>query len=223
MTRTKYSTLLLVIVLTLVAGGAGSVYGITDESLASRITWKVMALNQTVQTATIPFNDEFVLDTSDATIAGSEDILQALDGIRFSMEQTSLTGSLTVHLILNLYDNKFRPIPRVDCCFNMDIALYVDGARVDSDQFTLIMTVPSGSGLDYLLDLCGGNLYNVTFANYTSGTFSTERIKASSSTGQGLVVRIQSQQTIIGGRYSDFGIPANVGYSTWYKVKKLFE
>ena len=119
----------------------------------------------------MPFNDEFVLDTSDATIAGSEDILQALDGIRFSMEQTSLTGSLTVYLILNLYDNEFRPIPRVDCCFNMDIELLVDGAHVDSDQFTLVMTVPSGSGLDYLLDLCGGNRYNVTFANYTSGSF----------------------------------------------------
>jgi hypothetical protein len=229
MTGTMNRVLTFVLVMTLVLCSASSVYGITDELLASRITWKVMALDKTynrliVQTATLPFNNEFVLDTSDAAIAGSEDILQALDGVRFTMERTSLTGSLTVCLILNLNGNEFLPsvsTRRVNCCFNMDIELFVDGAPVNSDQFTLVMTIPAGSGLDYLLDLCDGTESTVSFANYTGGIYSTERI--STSFHQGLVVNIQSPLTVVGGRYSELGIPANVGYSTWYKVKKLFE
>jgi len=225
MTGTKYSMLVLLLVLSLVVGGAGSVYGNTDELLASTITWKVMTSTRTIQASTLPFGDDFILETDNASVSGSEDILQALDGMKFALERTSLAGNLTVHLILNLYGNAFMPSlssRRVECCFNMTVDFLVDGSKVDSDQFTLTMTIPSGSGLDYLLDLCGGNQNTVSFANYNGGSFSTEHITTSFH-GQDLVVRIQSPLTVVGGLYSELGIPANVGYSTWYKVKKLFE
>ena len=212
---------LIVFTLVLIAGLIGFTApagSLTSDLLATDIEWKlfISSNNTPVQSAILPLGEEFVLDTETA-VPGSDELLAALNGICFNLGSTMVTGKLTIHLTLNVRGNSFSPVPGFNCFFNMDVETFVDGRKTDSTPFTLVMTIPAGS-----LDAFHSDRDEMGFAYYLGGAVSTDGIKTD-DLAKGLVVRITDAAQVIGGRRSDLGIPASVGYSTWYKIKKLFE
>ncbi|MFC1539509.1 hypothetical protein ACFL6H_08795, partial [Candidatus Latescibacterota bacterium] len=84
------------------------------------------------------------------------------------------------------------------------------------------MTIPSGNGLNELLELSNCPRKSITFAYYNGGELEKDGIETQSLV-QGIVVNFNNLSTIVGGENSALGFPASVEYSTWYKIKTLFE
>jgi len=196
---------------------------ISSESFSAETEWKVFlnsSKSSPILTATTSANEEFILNNSDVSgTSGSEDILEALEGTTF-IQSPPVNGSLTIHIILNVQGNSFQSINGKALSLNMKIEAFVNGNEIEN--LPLTMTIPTGDGLDYLLGLSGCNRSDIVFAYYFGGELDNSGIETLSKF-QGIVVNINSLSTIVGGKNSVLGFPASVQYSTWYKIKKLFE
>lgn len=196
---------------------------ISSESFSAEIEWKLFlntSNSSPIITATTSENEEFIINNTDVSGgSGSEDILEALEGTKF-VQSPPVNGSLTIHIILNVQGNSFQSINGKALSFNMNIEAFVDGNKIE--YLPLTMTIPAGDGLDYLLELSDCNRSDIVFAYYFGGELDKSGIETLSKV-QGIVVNINSLSTIVGGKNSVLGFPANIEYSTWYKIKKLFE
>ncbi len=200
-------------------------------SSAQSITWKLF-LNSSdtspILEQSTTSGERFYIDSSDiaGTTYSSEDLLEALDGVSFSLDQSPVIDPLTLHIILKVQGNKFQSVIGVDVMIYFELEAYVNGSRQnDSDFFRnapLRMIIPAAGGLDYLLELCDAVRNDIIFANYEGGKLIQNNIKTISQV-QGIVAEISGLKPVVGGKCTDFGLPAAVQYSTWFKVKKLFE
>ena len=191
-------------------------------SFSSEIEWNLF-LNQSGPILTSTGN-EFTLNYADITgsAGSSERLLEALDGTTFSLDQSPVTDPLSIHIILNVQGNYFISEEGKNLCLNMIIKTYMNGTEVTSGGFHFTMIIPS-QGLDYLMELCGCEMRReIIFVYYTGEEFEKDGIDTSPQV-QGMVATMQNPYTIVGGKNSDLGFPASVNYSTWYKIKKLFE
>lgn len=199
---------------------------------ALEIEWKLY-LKPTVKsgpfiTATTREGEPFTINRSYITgnISGSEEIVNALDGASFLLQKCPLNNSISIHVIFNVNGNNFESIMGVNLCMNAKIETYVGGIKeTRADLFNnspIILTLPSGSGLDYLLDKSGSQRNETIFVYYPGGKFDKDGINTSSQV-IGLVTYIRYQYVIVGGKSRDLGFPSNVNTSTWSTIKKLFE
>lgn len=211
---------------------AAFLFSYPSSVICSDITWKLFIRSSMnsgpVLTATTRESVSFIVDTSVITgsAAGSEDILEALDGSSFLIRQNPVSDPLTIHLILNTRGNTFESILGVSLCFNLDIEAYINGNKTDDRLFfqrsPLIMTIPAGNGLRYLTTMSNCSRTDLIFGYYQGGKFEKEGVETYSQV-QGMVVNISILSTIVGGKNSDLGFSSSTTYDTWYKIKKLFE
>ncbi|MFC1485842.1 hypothetical protein ACFL55_02320 [Candidatus Latescibacterota bacterium] len=215
----------IIVILALMAGffGFASPGGsLTSDLFATDIQWNLSINDILIQSTSLPVGDEFILNAEITAAPGSDELIEALNGIQFRLEPIAATGKLTIDLTFNVQGNSFSLVPGYNSFFYMDVEMSIDGRKTDNTPFTLVMTIPRNT-LSFLLDsfqISHGE--EVGFAYYFGGTISPDGIETFDQV-QGLVVHITEAATVIGASRSDLGIPASVGYSTWYKIKKLFE
>ena len=200
------------------AGFASSGACRNADLFANEAEWKLSVNSTVVQTAIVPFGSDFVFESRDAYAAGSAELLAALDGVRLSLPQPpAISGKITVQVTLNVQGNSFRTAACA-CIYNMTVAVFIGGRPVE--DIPLAMTIPSETR-SYLLngDYPRGD---IAFAYAEDGAILNDNIETTDLV-QSIMVRFVASSTIIGGNRSDLGIPASVGYSNWYKIKKLFE
>ena len=207
-------------------------FGSTDVLLAAEIDWqlylKPTAYSGPIISAKTSEGEPFVIDTNDITgsTAGSEDLIEALERVSFFLAQSPVAEPLSIHLKFNVVGNSFESERGISLSMNLLIEIYVSGSKADNPFFfqnaPLVMTIPTGSGLNYLLDMCESGRNDFVFAFSSDGVFEKDGVETSSQI-QGMVCYINHTDTIVGGKYSDLGFSSNVRYSTWYKIKKLFE
>jgi len=210
---------------------SSELFSSVSESFSSEIEWKLFLSSSNsksiITTATSP-GEAFIIDYEDISgnISGSKELLKALDGTSFLIQQSPVSGPLTIHIILNVQGNRFESANGKNVCLNLNIDAYVNGTRENGrDLFRnspLVMTIPKGNGLSYLLELSNCNRSDILFVYYPGGNFENDGIETHSRTSE-LVVNIIHGSTIVAGVNSELGFPASVNNSTWYKIKKLFE
>ena len=207
-------------------------FGSTEVLLATEIDWqlylKPTAYSGPIISAKTSEGEPFVIDTNDITgsTAGSEELVEALEGVSFSLAQSPVAEPFSIHLTFNVVGNSFESERGISLSMNLLIEIYVSGSKADNPFFfqnaPLVMTIAAGSGLNYLLDMCESGRNDFVFAFSNNGTFEKDGIETSSQI-LGMVCYINRTDTIVGGKYSDLGFSSNVRYSTWHKIKKLFE
>ena len=204
----------------------------SSDSFPSEIEWKLYLKpslsSGPIITATTDEGKPFTIDNSNisGSISGSEEILDALDGASFLIQQKPVNNPLTIRIILNVQGNSFESIMGINLCLNLDIEAYVNGTKEENQYFfqnsPLIMTIPAGSGLSFLVDQSNCNRNDVVFVYYPGGKFDKEGIETYSQVS-GMVAYINKLTTIVGGKNSDLGFSSSTKYDTWFKIKKLFE
>ena len=196
------------------------------ESSSAEIEWKLFLNNNSIITTTTPSGEAFIIKDADinGNISSSQDLMESLEGTEFILNSSPVSGSLSIHIILNVQGNSFDPVEGIDLFINLEIEAYVNGDKDDTPGFfqSLVMTIPV-NGIDYLMSLCKStDRRDIVFVYYDGMNFEDEGIETHQFSNR-MVVNIKKLSTIIGGKNSDFGIPASTNYSTWYKIKKLFE
>ncbi len=195
------------------------------ESSSSEIEWKLFLNNNSIITTTTPSGEAFIINDADinGNISGSQDLMASLEGTEFLFNSPPVNGLLSIHIKLNVQGNSFERVEGIDLFINLEIEAYVNGDKDDNPSFfqSLVMTIPA-NGLDYLMSLCKSTERRDIIFVYYDGNFDNNDIDTS-QLSKGMVVNIKNLSTIIGGKNSDFGFPASTNYSTWYKIKKLFE
>ena len=210
---------------------SSELFSSVSESFSSEIEWKLF-LNSSnsksiITTATSP-GEAFIIDYEDISgnTFGSDELLRALDGTKFQIKESTDDANLTIHIILNVQGNRFESANGKSVCLNLNIDAYVNGIKENGQDIfrnsPLVMTIPKGNGLSYLLELCNCNRSDILFVYYPGGKFDNDGIETLSYTSE-LTVNIIHGSTIVAGVNSELGFPASVNHSTWYKVKKLFE
>ncbi len=206
---------------------SSELFSSVSESFSSEIEWKLFLTSPSnhLLTTTTSSGEPFVINTDDisANTPGSEELIDALDGISFF---TTVSGPLSIHITLNVQGNRFKSANGKNVCINFNVEVFVNGTEVDSQNFfrnsLLVMTIPRGEGLYYLLKLENFNLGDIRFVYCTDGKFENDGIDTNLNSSE-IVVNIIHGATVVAGINTDFGFPASVDHSTWYKVKKLFE
>ena len=206
-----------------IAAHPGTAHAFTASSLSADVIWSLYldGAAAPLLSATVSSGGEFVIDADGMNASGSPELLAALDGVRFTLQGTSTGDAFEVRLILHAHGDAFDSFRGTACSFNMSAETYVDGHKTDTSTATITMTIPTGAGLDYLLELGGTNRTDLAFVA-DNGGLEPDRLETSIMT-QTVSVSFSPSTTLIGGSGVDLGIPASVEYSTWYRVKKLFE
>ena len=206
--------------------------GSLSEIFPNEIEWKLylrpyMTSGPIISTITQE-GESFIIDNSDISgyTSGSEEILNALDGTSFLIQKIPVNNPLSIHIIFNVQGNSFENIMGIDLSLNMNIEAYINGSKVDNQYFfqnsPLIMTIPAGSGLKFLMEQSNCDRNEIIFGYYPGGKFEKDGIETYAQV-QGVVVYINKLSNIIGGKNSDLGFSSNIKYDTWFKIKKLFE
>jgi hypothetical protein len=212
-----------------------SIFALVGEEtclLASDIEWKLFLKptqkNGYVLQSTTREGEPFVISAKNISdsATGYEGILEALDGTSFYLQKSPVSVNLAIHLILNVQGDSFESALGIPVCFNLKIEAYVNEIKEEDQNFfrnfPLVMTIPSGSGLNSLIDQCNCSRTEIVFAYFPGRNFQKEGIETSIQVS-GMVAYIHNLSTIIGGKYSDLGFSSSTGYSTWKKIKTLFE
>ncbi|MFC1650076.1 hypothetical protein ACFL2X_00755 [Candidatus Latescibacterota bacterium] len=196
---------------------------IFSKSLSADIDWKLF-LNTSgsspVLSTTTSDSDEFVINNDNISGgSGSDDILEALTETSFALSQPP-NSAIEIHIILNVQGNLFQSVNGKALSLNMKIEAFSDGTSLNNMPMT--MTIPSGTGLNALLELSDCPRSSIVFAYNNGGTLEKDGIETQ-SLSRGIVVQFNNLSTIVGGKNSSLGFPASVEFSTWYKIKTLFE
>ena len=206
--------------------------GFSPDSFTSEIEWKLYlkpSMNSgPIITVTTGEGEPFIIDNSNisGSTSGYEEILDALDGTSFLLQQNPVNNTLTIRIILNVQGNNFESIMGINLCLNIGIEAYVNGTKEENQYLfqnsPLIMTIPAGNGLSLLVEKSNGNRNDILFVYYLEGKFEKDGIETYSQV-QGLVAYIYQLSTIAGGKNSDLGFSSSTKFDTWFKIKKLFE
>ena len=206
--------------------------GFSSESFTSEIEWKLYlkpSMNSgPIITVITRESEPFIIDNSDisGSTSGYEEILDALEGTSFLIQKNPVNNPLTIRIILNVQGNSFESIMGINLCLNLGIEAYVNGTKEENQYFfqnsPLIMTIPAGSGLRFLVEKSNCNRNDIVFVYYPGGKFEKEGIETYSQV-QGLVAYINQLTTVVGGKNSDLGFSSSTKFDTWFKIKKLFE
>ena len=201
---------------------------IASAASAADIQWKIF-LNRHPDTSilekTTREGEEFVVREADCRQipSASGDIVSAMDGVSFKLDQSPVSGSLAIHIILNVNGNVFEPVGGTSLFLNITFAAYVNGVLnndLDLGSSPLVMTIPQ-AGLSYFLSSCSLSHTNLVCVYNSGGVFSDEGIGTEDVTTR-MIVRMDALTNTVGGISEDLGIEAKVTYDTWSKIKLLF-
>ena len=206
--------------------------GTSSIALSDMIEWKLF-LKPYLQTGPILSKstrpgEEFIIRASDCSQVPpeSQDIITSLDGTKFLIQQFPLSGSIVIHVILNVRGSTFESVRGITLFINLSFEVYVNGEKEDdvtfSDHSPMEITIPTGSGLSYLLGSCNFKRSDNLVCVYNSGgSFTIDGIVTKNFTS-GMVVGITTLSHIVGGLGEDLGFPASSKPDTWKKIKLLF-
>jgi len=198
-------------------------------SVASEIEWRLFvkpyADSNPVLTRKTRVGEEFVIRESDLrdVPSSSRDIVGALDGTSFLIQQLPTDKPVTIHVILNVSGNAFEPVRGIPLFLNISFEAFVGGERRDDLKFgrsPMLLTIPQ-NGLNTLLSLCGVSRENLVCAYDSGGTFTDDGIETKDVTSR-MTVKLYRLEHTVGGVGKDMGIEAKVKYDTWSKIKLLF-
>ncbi len=170
--------------------------------------------------------EAFVFDEGDCQSipSSSRDLVSALTGSSFLLNQSPTSGMVAIHIMLDMNGNKFSPIAGKSLFLNMKIEVHVNGSHNDAVSFArspLLVTVPSAS-LSDLLSCAGISRDGLICAYNDGGMFSATGITSSNMTSR-FEASLEKQGHIAGGNSKDLGIESSVKASSWHKIKLLFK
>ena len=191
-------------------------------SSSAEIEWKLyLKSTGPILTTQTSAGQAFVIDAGEIDVSG--DIIETLDGTSFMLMQSPVTEKLTLHIILYSTGNSFETIQGVPLCFNMKIEAYVNNQRIDDENLfrnsPLVLTIPA---INYLTQISNCKRTEICFGYYSGGDFEQDGIETVLQVSS-ITTYINRLSVVVGGKNTDLGFSSNVSYSTWYKIKKLFE
>ncbi|MCE5249516.1 hypothetical protein LLG96_04770 [bacterium] len=203
-----------------------------STAYSEEITWKLFLkpyiYDGPVLTKTLQTGQQFTIENYSLSGGQSKysELMNALRGSTFSLAQLPTGKPAEIRIILNIASTAFERAGTIQPFINITFEVLISG-RVEQDyRFAsgapLTMTIPSGSGLNYILDM--GNCKrsdSIMFVFYNGRDFEKEGIETLNQTS-GLSARIDHAATILGGTCSAFGFPPVSQFSTWRKIKELF-
>lgn len=206
---------------------------ISVSAFAEDITWKLYFRPTLsagpILSRTLPAGRPFEIE--DCILTGSHqryrEIAESLEGTNFSLPSLPNGGSAEIRIILNVSGDMFEDASNVSTFFNAGFETIINGTshsdyRLQSSS-PLVMTIPSGTGLDYLLSLCSlTDSDDLSFVYFSGGMFDHRDITTTNS-ASGLRVTVTNLSTILGGRGEDFGFPPSQKITTWRKLKEMFK
>lgn len=208
-----------------------TLFTITSESYSAEIEWKLYIKNhaESILSKSTVEGEEFIFHESDCAWIPSEsyELVIALEGTSFLIQQSPVNRPLSIHITLNVLNNRFLQVKGITLFMNISFEAYVDGEKQEYMTFSsnspMIIKIPKGTGLDYLLSSC-----NFTWQNYllfvynSSGMLSNIGI-TTTKISSGIKVEMNKISPIIGGLGSELGFPSNVSIDTWKKIKLFFK
>ncbi len=218
----KYSVLLIILLI---------FFSISSEAFSDDIEWKIY-LKSHMQSGPIlsentSAGEEFIVSDSDITGAPSEsqDIINALDGIKFIVQQPPVSSRFSIHIILNVQGNMFESAGSIPLFINLSIEAYVDGEKEEDFTFSshspMVITIPQVT-LSSLLGICNlSRSDNLICVYKTGGSYSNEGIKTYNTTS-GIRITAEKPGDIVGGLGEKLGFPSGVKIDTWSRIKLLF-
>jgi len=199
-----------------------------SAATAADIQWKLFLnrhMDAPLLEKTTREGEELVVREADCRQIPSEsgDIVNAMDGISFKLDQSPVSGSLAIHIILNVNGNVFEPVGGTSLFLNMTFAAYVNGILndyLDLGSSPLVMTIPQ-TGLSYFLSACSLSHTNLVCVYNSGGVFTDDGIETEDVTTR-MIVSMDALTNTVGGIGEDLGIESKVKYDTWSKIKLLF-
>jgi len=202
------------------------------SSSVAAVTWRLFTDSASAngphcEAATAP-GEPFVIRAADCTDVPSESagIIDAMDGVSFTLSQQPVSGDLVIAVILNVDDEVFDAVRGVSLFINISFEAFVDGQYQStlsfSPQAPMEIMIPSGSGLNYLLGSCNLSRTDDLVCVYDTGAqFIVEGIKTE-NTPSGVRVKLEELSPFVGGASKDLGVPASVSINTWGAIKQMF-
>jgi hypothetical protein len=177
---------------------------------------------------TVAPGQPFVISADDCAHvpAQSAELVNALDGVRFTLPQSPVSGTLTIGIILNVNGNAFDDVRGAHTFLNLSFEATVNGQERDdltlSTSAPLEITIPAGDGFSFLLSSCGlSRNDDLIYAFHTGSGFVLDGVVTSNMTS-GLKVTLTSLSPLVGGSGPGFGIPSSIKVGTWSAIKLLF-
>lgn len=201
-----------------------------QEAFAAGIEWKLFLrpyLNSgPILTKTTSEGETFIFRESECSTIPSEshDIISALDGISFLIQQSPSSGAVSIHVILNVNSNTFEKASGVSLFINLSFEVYVNGIKDDFlafDRSPLVMSIPQ-TCLNSLLTLCNLSRDDLICVYISGGKFTNEGIETNNNTS-GITVKLNKLSQTVGGFGQDLGFSSKVKVDTWNKIKLLFQ
>ena len=204
---------------------------VTSESYSAEIEWKLYLKNhpESILSKSTVEGEEFIFHGSDCVRIPSEsyEIVNALEGTSFLIQQSPVTHPLSIHITMNVFDNTFLQVKGIKVFMNISFEAYVDGVKQEDMTFSsnspMIMKIPKGTGLDYLLSSCSFTWQNYLLFVYNSDGMLDNIGITTTKTSSGIKVEMNKISPIIGGIGSELGFPASVSIDTWKKIKLFFK
>ncbi len=198
--------------------------GLSPDSLAAEITWKVFLKSQPVYSAVTREGEELVLPRIilPGSASSAQEAVDALENTRILIPRLPDSRPVEIRIVLNISGSTFDPVRQKTMFLNMSVNPYRNGHLESPFTFSqpMTLTIPV-TGLNSLLSLSGLNRNNITLAFDSGGAFNREGISSSNRTS-GLVANILRLSTIVGSTCDLLNLPTEEGMSTWYKIKLMF-
>jgi len=208
-----------------------SYFSISSEAFSAEIEWNIFLkyhMNSSpILSKKTGVGEEFIVQNSEFTEVPleSQDLINALDGIRFQIQQSPSSSPVSIHIVLNASGNTFELVSVIPLFINLTFETYINGQKEDNITFNehspMVITIPQ-STLNALLGTCGlSRNYNLMCVFYSGGSFTNEGIKTDNTTS-GMKVTLNRLGDIVGGMGEKLGFPSDVRIDTWSKIKLLF-
>ena len=204
---------------------------VTSESYSAEIEWKLYLKNhsESILSKSTAEGVEFIFHESDCIRIPSEsiEIVSALEGTSFRIQQSPLTGPLSIHIILNVLNNTFLQVKGIKLFINISFEAYVNGVKQDEMTFSsnppMIMKIPKSAGLENFLLFCGFTWQDYLLFVYNSdGMLENIGIRTTKNSTE-IKVEMSKVSKIVGGIGSELGFPSSVSIDTWKKIKLFFK
>ena len=155
------------------------------------------------------------------------DIIESLEGTSFTLSSLPVEKNVEIRIILNVSGDTFENASNVPTFFNAGFEIIINGASISDYTLQsgapLVMTIPTGTGLDFLLSMCSlSDSNDLSFVYFSGGMFDRRDITTTMSTSS-IRVTLSKLTTIVGGQGEDFGFPPSQKITTWRKLKEMFK
>ena len=170
-------------------------------------------------------------EIEDCTLTGTQqryrDIIESIEGTSFILSSLPVERNVEIRIILNVSGDTFDSASSVPTFFNAGFETIINGTSHSDYALQsgspLIMTIPTGTGLDFLLSMCSlSDSDDLSFVYFTGGMFDRRDITTSMTTSS-IRVTLSKLTTIVGGQGEDFGFPPAQKITTWRKLKEMFK